>query len=211
MRWSGAVFAAAASTMLSGCALVVSEGPWFGPDDARGAPELRQGLWVDAAGEACRPQADRPLRLWRGCDILLIRGAEYLALERRKERWTWAPQTVLLAGGDPAVLQWRVNQNEGSPNTYAGVEPTNFDAEGRVTALYFWAVTCEQHVAAGGDGKRPLHPGLKRRDSNGECEAESREALFAAAKVGKPSRDQAANAWRWIREARPDDFAPTPR
>ncbi|MFT4251368.1 MAG: hypothetical protein QM608_02670 [Caulobacter sp.] len=200
---------------LGGCALVGSEKPWFGPQDARSAPKLRQGFWVSALDDGCRVRADRPVRFWSECAILLVRDGEYLGLGYDK-RWAWGPMAMLLAGRDPMIVQLP-EDGEKPGYGYAAAEPVGFDAEGRVTALNLWLLTCQDQawVTTIDEYGRPLvTEGPFRPDvvagkegSSIACTVESREALIALARALKPSGAEDTMAWRWIREPRPDDFA----
>lgn len=216
MRWLGLVVAAAAAMGLGGCALVGSEKPWFGPEDTRSAPKLRQGFWVSTRDDGCRARADRPLRLWRNCSILLVREGEYLALGYDKRSWAWQPMALLLAGRDPTIVQW-LGDEESHGYGYAAMEPVGSDGEGRVTAVNLWVLTCQDQAwvtTIDEYGRElvtegPLRPGVVASDegSSSGCVVESRDALIAVARASKPSGDDAPDIWRWVREPRSDDFA----
>ncbi len=208
MRWLGVVVAATVAMGLGGCAEVVSDTPWFGPQDARGAPVLKPGLWVVSV-EGCRARADRSLRRWKGCGIVLVRSHDHVVLEPDKDaRLVWRQRETLLAVRDPLILQSFDREKASGAYAYRTVTPTALDAAGQVVALRFSFLFCEDFDAPqGADERRPLKPGLSWKSEGVTCVADSEAALMAAAAVGVREDKEHPREMRWVREPRPDDFA----
>lgn len=218
VRAMGAL-AAAIAMGLGGCAQVVSETPWFGLEDARGAPRMKPGLWVDVS-DACRARADRPLRRWTDCSVLLIRERDYLIpASDDAKRPAWISRAYLIASRDPYIVQTQGSDPDEPAYQYWGLQPEAFDPDGQVVGAALWAADCttpldESQVSklgnSPGDLARlasggALRPGLSWiGEAAGACAAANREALIAATAASRPGD---LNRFRWVREARTDDFA----
>ena len=153
---------------LSGCNNVVSMEPWFTVADARGAPRLRQGLWIGLSDADCRVNTEKPAERWPDCaGAYFVRGGEWMTMRwddpdgpggRRRVFERWSNDSVLLAAGDPVIFQ--VEMDPGPPAepdpdavvlesdepdwryNYAAMRPTEFDNLGRVVAFEIWSVQC---------------------------------------------------------------------
>jgi hypothetical protein len=142
-----------------------------------------------------------------------------------KDQLEHAP--IVLAAGDPRVLQIQMDVSVGveaqasasgdaetstsssSAQTkaygYAGVRPTKFDSEGRITAFTLWPVQCgppppknaKGEDMAGGT-KKPF-PGMIM-DEGGDCTTTSPTALRSAAKASQPWTHPLGEA-HWVRDA----------
>lgn len=140
--------------LTSGCNMVVSEKPWFAPNDTIGAPPLRDGVWVGESDENCQFDEKMPIESWPECaSSTVIRGSEWLIPkwnsigEGRKgtrEFSAWESTEMLVAAGDPLILQSRSNGDEPGKFffAYAGLKPTAFDTQRKVTAASIWLVAC---------------------------------------------------------------------
>ena len=60
------LIALAAASLLGGCNMVMSETPWFSVADQTGAPQLREGVWVEP-GANCAFIKDDPVDKWPTC------------------------------------------------------------------------------------------------------------------------------------------------
>lgn len=151
---------------LSACNNVVSNEPWFTAANTKGAPELRDGLWVMLDDEDCRVKLKKPAERWPDCaDAIYVRGREWLGMNwddsnRHKRVFeSWESLPLLLAAGDPVILQLdegseppasdpdelAISNGDDEPHwrySYAGMQPTEFDSQGRVVAFEFWDVQC---------------------------------------------------------------------
>ncbi|GEM_PF-1829008 len=218
MRWLGVVAAATVAMGLGGCSPLTTGQPIFGPADVGDAPRLREGLWV-ASGDDCRIPSQRPLAGWPRCaksDTLLVRGGEALSLheeDARVGRYYWASWPYVVVDGVPLIVQTRLPENpfddlaqplksEGD-HMYFALEIEGRDLEGGVTALLLYLVTCGPE----GEHDAPW-PGV-RQDPQGGCIVDGPAAVREAARRSRAQQD--GMHFRWIREARPDDFAKASR
>lgn len=206
---AGLAFALAlAAVMLGGCNAAITTKPLFTAADEAGAPEIRAGVWRFDAGPPCKVDETRPLIEWPDCaaGAALKRG-----LAGFYDRKTGSPvltyQPLVLTAGTPRIAQSEIVVSgalklDANPYGYAGVRPTRFDNEGRITAIAFWVVQCGP-PPPGGDGMtaRPL-PGMIMKKDDPVCIAASPQALRAAAAVSEPWSPKPLTA-RWIRDGGP--------
>lgn len=183
--------------LLAACNRVQTKAPLFGPEDARGAPVLREGVWL-VEGETlflteiekparCRVDVAKPTSRWPKCARwLLVRDGrlhQYMRGEGKGESG-WAVQGFLIAATQPTILQtagsietWPVDPETeaGDPShQYFVLAPTAADPEGRTVAFDTWPVLCGPHPT-GKPGKgesarfltRELHPGLTAEPVDG--------------------------------------------
>jgi hypothetical protein len=107
-----------------------------------------------------------------------------------------------LAAGDPPVIQLEApaDEPEGPQFIYAGLRPTTFDAQRRVTAARIWLALCSKPPGAE-SGKlaataAALPPDLEAR-AGGACVAKTAAAVRAAVKRSEG----------WIASGGDDDFS----
>jgi len=164
---------ATASLALCGCNQVISTEPWFGAEDAVGAPKLRDGLWVLVRAD-CRFDRAKPSESWPDCALpWVVRGDEWLAAEwdeqdeGRKARRTfsgWTSTPVVIANGEPLILQYPIANGPSANSDEAGatgsksywyfaMRPAEFDVDGKAVGFALWDVAC---------GPLPAHPKGKR-------------------------------------------------
>jgi hypothetical protein len=196
--WKSLTVLTLAAVLLGGCSMVTSETPMFSAADAVGSPELRDGLW---GGEDCRPaEVRKAVRRWKACDWVLKRGGEWLSLD--EEAWEATP--FMIANGAPLVAQL---QDKPLAYLYYGLEPLEQDARGGVIRARIWPVLCTDKDPA---AKSETFPNLTMREDGG-CTPSGPQAVRDAARSSrgalpeKPDGDQIVH---WLRDVRPDDFAP---
>src|SRR6185312_2162812 len=178
------VVAVLAGVLVAACNAVVTSAAVFGPDDAAGAAGLRDGVWTAGPDAKCRYSERAPITAWPDCaSRLVIKGGQWMELKRDGARWSWDSTSILLAAGQPMIVQLYVPANTETAATfnYAGLEPTARDGQGRITAFTGWQVLCGPPPPdpAQGQPKRygtltPL-PGLTMDASNDDCTTTSKE------------------------------------
>lgn len=204
---------------LGGCNMVLSDRPLFTAADATG-PALREGLWLTVEDD-CPVDTRKPTRDWPFCaDWGVLRNG---VVQRRNEfpsetypdqYETWSRAVVLLAAGEPMILQAGTAQEEPffderpEPElssfelfSFHALEPTERDDQGRIVAVRAWTVQCGPRARkANGrlenETREPL-PGLTKRRPN--CSADTREAVINAAKASRDWTPKPA-VFRWIRD-----------
>ncbi len=145
---------------LSGCNMVISDEPWFAEP---GKVQQKPGLWVMLESTDCRVDANMKLADMPECaSPMLIADGTYsgrpndqsLSAEDRNDPAKWEKIVHVLVDGTPMVDQLRfdaTNPEDGAPlpafngkltYLYLAVQPTTFDAKGRITAARRWPVMC---------------------------------------------------------------------
>jgi hypothetical protein len=123
---------ATAAAALSGCNMVMSEGPMFAKADGATAPPIRSGVWrsevVDCAVDETLPQ-DK----WPGCASASPSVGD--------------PPIWLEVSGDPILLQTPSipipdAQGPKAYSLFVAIRPLKLDAQGRVIAMKTWTVRC---------------------------------------------------------------------
>ncbi len=202
--------------LLGACNRVHTDHPLFFAEDARGAPLLRNGLWVveDSLGavaddEPCRFDARKPVTRWPDCaEWMLVRDGELLGYDREKGgQGSWTSVPFVLAKGEPAVLQIGVTGDDG-PTTYSyfGLQPIRSDAGG-VVAFHSWPVLCGPPPPPAKKDEKPRFvtleplPGLTVVEDN--CTADAAGPVRAAAAASRAWTDDAVGGARWIRDTYP--------
>jgi hypothetical protein len=207
-----------AAVMLLGCNEVYSEHPWFTAADEAGAPRLRDGLWAVLESPDCQFDQSQPPEKWPKCaEAMVVEGGRLLSMDwttdsagqRKLDSMDLAE--ILLAAGNPRILQFRSLGKEGDPADkadklylYLGIRPSAQDAEGRITAFTRWLVQCGPLPPAAGASDITKRPFRGLTVSGSECTASSVQTLRSAAvrseslpgRSGHPETPPA----RWIRE-----------
>lgn len=212
---------------LGGCNNVVSIEPWFSEADTKGAPDLREGLWVMISDDPCRVNLERPAERWPDCaDAFYLRGKEWLTMQwdgpdRRKRAFVgWERAPILLAAGDPVILQLdegieptvpaadldEIDIGDDGPDwrySYVAMQPTALDNQGKVVAFEFWSVQCGPSPENGPNDPILKGPVTKQPFAGltvvgDRCVAESADALRRAA-ISSRSMSQPALV-RWVRD-----------
>lgn len=204
---------------LGGCNMVLSDKPLFTPADASGRV-LREGLWLTIEDD-CPVDFDQPTYRWPDCadwgvlrNGVIQRRAEVNAEENPTWSEAWSQMAIVLAEGEPMILQAGGAHDEPffdewpEPEatvfelfSYHGLEPTALDEQGRIVAALAWTAQCGPRARkANGrletETREPL-PGLTRRRPN--CSADTREAVINAARASRDWTPKLA-AFRWIRD-----------
>lgn len=188
---------AAIAATLSGCNLVYSDRPLFGPEAAEGAQLFKDGLWR-AADRDCRFDERRPAETWPDCaDWSVVRGGE--TFERANGDWRRIERT--LVAGEPLLSQVRTQGDDGSPIYYfLAFRVVTTDAAGRALAVDSWPVQCGPPPPDGAEGSGTLEPleGMDMDEAGDACRASSAEAVRRAA---SPSAQWSeSRRYRWVRE-----------
>lgn len=195
---------------LSGCDAVVSKTPLILPADTQGAVMLREGWWV-LVDDACRFDARKPTRRWPSCvDSTLVRSdatSGFSAIQEFSvERGAWESRPFLMTPGDPQLVQYEDARDGWSIYYYYGLKPVARDEGGRMIEALVWFALCNRSADdSGAEAKdRKLPPGLSPDGETGNCIAADVAAVRAAV-VASQGAD--SGRLRWVRDARPDDFA----
>ena len=195
----------AALTLLSGCNAVTTRGALFTPADAAGAPAPRPGLWRFAIDADCKVDESRPLVEWPECGAGTVLGpgaAGYY--DHRTGKPVWTVQPLTLVAGTPRIAQAQVSisgdaKMESDPYIYAGVKPTSFDDQGRITAFAFWLVQCGPPTADGDHATIHPAPGMDFKPGDPVCTTASAAALREVAKASEAWAPKPLTA-RWLRD-----------
>jgi hypothetical protein len=192
-----------AGLLLSGCNLVTSDAPLFGPADLATGPSLKPGLW---RWQDCRksPRADAAL----DCE-----GGEFVGPDGRLR---YDDKTfVEVAGGDPMILQVPQADEDGVLTVhYAGARARAWDDQGRLTALQIWLVECgpppprrDSEKTGSWVTHRPT-AGLEIRADN--CVARTADAVRRAANETFRRVRREAQVIEWYADAPSAPPAPEP-
>jgi hypothetical protein len=133
--------------MLAGCNIVTSPKPLFFARDAEGQAQLRPGVWVEDKA-SCAFDSALPVDKWPDCiDSFVVRPGEILAAhDPAAPPGPYPPNhfKMLLARGDPAVMQVEISEPDAPPMgyVYGGVRPLKLDVQGRIVAYKMWLALC---------------------------------------------------------------------
>lgn len=224
-------FIVAGLALLSACNVVMTKEPLLTQADGAGAPSLRPGVWMFFKDADCKVDESRPFTEWPDCA-----GGGLVTPGNVKGHKANAPPDQLedtpfvLAAGDPRVMQLQVDvdlsmQAEASasgdatasasasppvhakPYGYAGVRPTKFDDQGRITAFTLWPVQCGPPPPKDKDGNdtapatlKPL-PGIEMKRGDAVCSTSSVSALRNAAKASEAWAPPGRGNSHWLRDA----------
>lgn len=195
--------------------LVTTRTPVLFAADGASLPTARDGVWAD---DGCSADPALDLPAW-DCDEAFIvrRGAPV------------HPDTAV--SDDPASLRairlavapdFQIAQDgPGDPGAngfyrYFGLDRIRLDGQGHLVGLQVWSLKCgppppRGTTTAGGKPRRQTlepYPGVEVEE--GGCAARGRAGLIAAAKASRvdpKGNHRGADAWRWVREERPADWA----
>ena len=206
MRIAAAIGAAA---MLAGCNVVTSTTPLFSAADARGQPQLRPGLWIEEK-QGCAVDTALPIDRWPGCaDGWVVRKSEVIAgRDPGSAPSTWVHYPIVLAKGEPAVLQVAMAENGGAPTyVYGGLRALKLDPQGQVVEYRLWPALCGPPPDPTGKTSSmvTLQPieGLVIDKEGQDCVASARDPVRES--VGKSEAwdgqdQQGRNMARWVRD-----------
>mgnify|MGYP000993104926 CR=1 FL=1 len=200
------IFVLAALTLLGGCNMVVTPTPMFDAGDAA-PPDLRNGLWLAESAD-CEVDTRKPLRRWPDCaEWMIYRDGELSFPDGGKTPADDSRVTALLASGTPRIWQLTITDPDGMQvNFYAGLEPVELDARGRIIRYRYWPALCGPSQATPTDREEALSdlvtkapfPGLTME--GGGCLPADEAALRNAVAASRSFVDPLDEA-RWIREA----------
>ncbi|HEY2709821.1 MAG TPA: hypothetical protein VGI95_17360 [Caulobacteraceae bacterium] len=191
---------------LGACNMIVTTSPLFEKADTAGAPQLRPGLWSQAGpgGEPCNYDPKTPLKAWPECARgFLIKPGEMGGYDTKDGKQVWTSAEILLAQGDPEVLQLHVTRQndpdeaaDGGPESayvYIAIHPTETD-HGEIIGYTSWPARCGPPPPADAvkpDGNArygtltPM-PGLTMDAKLENCTTTSQDAVRASAKASQP-------------------------
>lgn len=129
----------AAAASLGGCNLVYSETPLFSAADARGAPQLRPGVWAERE-EGCDFDSAKPVGEWPECAGGSVISPTQLTTTGEKPSST----AYVLTGGDPQVMQFALEMEPTKPliYLYGGLRALKRDDRGRIVEAETWIAQC---------------------------------------------------------------------
>lgn len=216
--------------LLGGCNVVMTDKPLFTAADASGAPPLRPGVWSFFREAGCKVDESQPFADWPNCSGGgIVRNGEIAGHKAGAPPGELEREPVTIAGGDPRILQVQVKIDvtagaeatasggaeasasatatspKDQPYGYAGLRPTKFDSEGRITAFRFWPVQCGPPPPKNAKGEdtaaATLHPlpGLEMKPGDAVCTTASAAALRNAARASEAWDDQHQES-HWVRD-----------
>ena len=218
--------------LLSACNVVMTKEPLLTQADAAGAPNLRSGVWIFFKEADCKVDESKPFTEWPDCagGGLVTPGNVVKGHKANAPADQLEDTPFVLAAGDPRIMQLQVDvdlsmQAEATasgdatatasasppvharPYGYAGVRPTKFDDQGRVTAFTLWPVQCGPPPPKDKQGNdtapatlKPL-PGMEMKAGDPVCSTSSVSALRSAAKASEAWAPPARGDSHWIRDA----------
>jgi hypothetical protein len=189
--------------MLGGCAVVTSDRPLFSAAERAGAPVLKPGLWAMPNAD-CRYDEQAQAATWPECaNPSVVTAATIAGGERDASGRTSQVLAYVLARGDPPVVQVAAPPSEpkGPKFVYAGLRPTAFDGDRRVTAARIWLALCARPPRAKDATLTPppetLPPGLVKRPGDPSC----------VAAAADPVRKAVVRSEGWIAAGGADDLS----
>lgn len=123
---------------LAGCRMAASDRPIFTAADAADAPALKPGLWA-LVEPGCRFNIRAAPEKWPGCATALAL-RDGAALDVRKG--LTGKRSVLIAGGDPAIVQTETEEDGRKTYVYLGLRPLAADGDGTITRARVWPAEC---------------------------------------------------------------------
>jgi hypothetical protein len=206
--------------LLGACNMVVTKAPLFAKSDTIGAPQLRPGVWIEQSDKPCDFDPSKPLADWPACAkgsvVLDGKIGGYNVDANGKKAWTTSE--LLVAGGNPRVIQVRMEDLDvkgvgdipiGPMYFYMAAHPTKTDEAGRVIAYTAWPVLCgppppaDAKTPSGGMRSGTLEPlpGLTMDKDDNNCTTTSQDAVRAAAAASeKWTPPSTLSAVRWVRD-----------
>ncbi len=198
---------------LSACNLVTTTEPMFGPEDAGGAPTLRNGLWANIESD-CKVDLKKPANRWPDCAsrVVIEDGLLYGKDEDSDEDQALA---FVVAATDPRIMQIRMVDEDKEPERtlyfYIGMDARKLDASGRIVEYVGWLVQCGPPPPK--DARRPdgqaqygtMQPfaGMIMDEKMSGCSPVDKTALAAAAAASLKLDPKASGAVsRWVRDGR---------
>ena len=217
-----------ALALVGGCNVVITDKPLFTQADVTGAPPLRPGVWSFFHEAGCKVDESQPYATWPDCSGGgVVRDGEVAGRDKKSGALERMP--LIIASGDPRILQVQIKIDVSAgaeatasggaqasasataqspreqPYGYAGLKPTKFDGQGRITAFRFWPVQCGPLPAHPKADNRlftvtehPL-PGLEMKPGESSCTTHSVAALRNAARASE-AWDTDHQQSHWVRD-----------
>lgn len=198
---------------LSACNMVITTEPTFLAAD-QGAPALREGLWINEE-KGCDVDTKTPATTWPECANWIV--VKDFAMSGIGEKGEAFNVPFVLAGGDPRVLQVRIEDDKKGEDgkaaalyLYMAIKPLKTDKQGRITAYRGWMVQCGPPPPK--DAKKPdgnprygslePFPGMILDADLSGCGPEDKAALVRAAGLSEKYDEDAAKgeSSRWLRD-----------
>jgi len=202
------------AALLGGCNMITSERPLFSAADAAGQPQLRPGVWIGEKPD-CQIDEAKPRDQWPDCiDSWVVRPNEVVAArDKGKPPGAGDRYPIVLAKGDPAVLQIGLTNDAGAIGgyVYAGLKPLKRDERGRIIEYKLWPALCGPPPKADpndqGDGMVTSHPldGLVIDKKNHDCVATDPAPVRVSARLSEAWNDADGGSAddgraRWVRD-----------
>jgi hypothetical protein len=175
---------------LGGCRMVTSEQPIFTSADSADAPPLKSGLWA-LVEPGCRFNVRTAPEKWPDCaTALALRDGAAMDVRMGET----GKRSVLIAGGDPAVIQAATDDEGRTRYAYLGLRPLAADGDGVITRARVWPAQCPPSPPS----RRPGPPSdsclLRGKGPVRQAAAASEAAAFAG------QADDAGRLAFWIRD-----------
>lgn len=139
---------------LGGCRVAASDRPIFSSADAADAPALKPGLWA-LVEPGCRFNTRAAPEKWPDCATALTL-RDGAASDARKDQS--GKRRVLIAGGDPAIIQSETDEGDGRGFVYLGLRPLAADSDGTITRARIWPADCSPPPPPPPRGRRAPPP-----------------------------------------------------
>lgn len=202
---------------LSGCGVAVSDRPMFTDADTVGAPSLENGVWLmpDKGGDdasLCAVDVAKPVSTWPKCAAWALY-RDGIWYERDGETGIATKPvagSVLIAGGDIAIVQVRFDDPDGNdassgnppePPAYffAAFDDKPVGADARLRSVKLWIVMCgtPKPNTPGNDEDVPENL-MRFAGFDEQCRPDSAATLRAAARLSRTPETKLAT-FRWAR------------
>lgn len=222
-----------APCLLAACNVVMTKAPLFTAADAVGAPPLKPGVWVLFKQPDCKFDARKPFTEWPDCaGGGLVTDGDVAGHKAGGGKDELEHSPLVLAAGDPRIAQLQVDFDASAqatatasgdaaasasasatvtkpaekPYGYAGLRPTRFDDQGRITGFTSWPVQCgppppvDKNGASAAMGTLQPLPGMEMKPGDAICTTGSKDALRDAAKASEAWADQPPAQSYWLRD-----------
>jgi hypothetical protein len=123
---------------LCGCRMASSDRPVFSSADTADAPALKAGLWA-LIEPGCRFNTRTAPEKWPDCATALAL-RDGAAIDAGKGQT--GKRSVLIVGGDPAIIQTEAEEDGRRAFVYLGLRPLAADSDGTITRARVWPAAC---------------------------------------------------------------------
>lgn len=156
--------------------------------DEAGAPGLKAGVWATRS-KGCDYDPNVAPKAWPEC-------VRWMVVADHQRRWPdrEEPETFLLGGGDPRLLQASGVDGQAGYQFW-GLRSAGVDAGGRIVKFRIWPVSCDPlaaPVAVAGETATP--------QAEGEPEDCAAKTVADLRRMTKESEPEEAPQWIWIRD-----------